>query len=349
MDILYKIATDSIHQSGREKVIQSHLRYTSSFNTFDYSEFVRFIVDRYVECYRQNKKFSTTYTRNIIETINRKYSLNTFNSKDIYKIVNNLNKAFNTENKDRIFYTSNGSKMKIDIKSFMEKNIIRSPQFNSTTTSGDGGKLLYDDSNYERVLEYFKNHLNNLLISKKSNPDKMDELALLIVFLVATPRRVSEILGLTIAKCNDLIIRNETTIKSKSGTAIVPMYIPFQFAEILQQYIEKFKEHDDENQLLFTYNYQNMYKTYRKVYMCLFDNREPISRVFHAFRNYFAVKYFIGENQRLTTHALSHTNAKMTAMYANKQKKMSTGEETKKFLTHIYPFPPQHQTSKNDK
>lgn len=329
MDVLYKIATDSIHQSGREKVLQSHLRYTNCFNTFDYSEFVRFIVDRYVECYRQNKKFSTTYTRNIIETINRTYSLNTFNSKDIYKIVNNLNKAFNTENKDRIFYTGKGSKLKIDIKSFLEKN----SEFNPTTN----GKLLYDDSNYERVLEYFKNHLNNLLISKKTMPDKMDELALLIVFLAATPRRVSEILGLTIGKSNDLIIRNETTIKSKSGTSIVPMYIPFQFAEILEQYIDKFKKNDDQNQLLFTYNYQNMYKTYRKVYVCLF-NKEPISRVFHAFRNYFAGKYFNGENQRLTTHALSHTNAKMTAMYANKQQKMSTGEETKKFLAQIYPF-----------
>lgn len=331
------IATDSIHQIKREQVIQSHLKHVAKFDAFDYSDFVRFVVDRYVECYRQKKKFSPMYIKNVIDTINRTYGLSEFNSKDVYKIYNNLNKAFNPENDDSIFYTSKGLKIKVDLKEIVSQNNSKwHAAINDKRTSS-----LYDETSFDTLLSYYKQHLDNYLLFNSATgkkPSKNDELALLIVFLAASPRRVNEILSLTVMKANELIIRNETSIKSKSGTAVVAMYVPFQFSEILERYVGKMGDNLDVEQRLFQSNYQCLYKTYRRNYVALFGGKQPISRVFHAFRNYFAAKHFYGENSDLARNALAHSSSRMTRLYANKQKATTRNVDMKRFLTNIYPL-----------
>lgn len=337
MDSLYMIATDSIHQIKREQVIQSHLKHAAKFIAFDYSDFVRFVVDRYVECYRQKKKFSPMYIKNVIDTINRTYGLSEFNSKDVYKIYNNLNKAFNPENTDSVFYTSKGLKINIDLKEIVSQTNVKWHAANNWKKTSN----LYDEASFDTILNYYKQHLDNYLIFNSATgktPSKNDELALLIVFLAASPRRVNEILSLTLMKANELIIRNETVVKSKSGTAAVSMYVPFQFSEVLERYVSKMGDDLDLEQRLFQNNYQCLYKTYRRNYMALFDGKQPISRVFHAFRNYFAAKHFYGENSDLARNALAHGSARMTRSYANKQKATTRHIDMKRFLTNIYPL-----------
>lgn len=330
---LYKIASGPIHQKARSKVIQSHLRHVAtSFANFEYNTFTRFVVDKYLEAQRNNRKFSSAYIKTVIETINRHHGVSTFSPSDVYKITANLNKAFNPENKDNVFYTPDGQT--IDLGRAKELNLERKLTFDRKFAD-----KLYDEDDFENVLAHYKQHLDNYLNSSKRVPDLNDELSLLIVFLASAPRRVSEVLNLTLAKASDLILRHETEIKSKSGTRVVSLIIPTQLSAILDRYIGKLydgNEYKNPDINLFNANYKSMYDAYRRNYRALF-HQEPISRVFHAFRNYFAGKYYEHDAEG-TKNALSHGSLGTTKKYANKQKAKLTNINTKKFLTQNYPY-----------
>lgn len=327
---LYKIASGPIHQQARTKVIQSHLRHVAtSFANFETSTFIRFVVDKYIEAQLNNRKFSSAYIKTVIETINRHHGVSTFSPSDVYKITSNLNKAFNPENKDHVFYTPDGQQ--IDLCRAKQLNLERKLTFDRKFSD-----KLYDEDDFENVLAHYKQHLDNYLDSTKRTADLNDELSLLIVFLASAPRRVSEVLNLTLAKTNDLILRYETEIKSKAGTRIVSLIIPTQLSTILDRYIGKIEEYKNPDTKLFNNNYKSMYDAYRRNYRALF-NQEPISRVFHAFRNYFAGKYYERDAEG-TKNALSHGSMFTTKQYAKKQKLKCVNSDTKKFLTKNYPY-----------
>lgn len=330
---LYQIASGPIHQQARTKVIQSHLRHVAtSFANFETSTFIRFVVDKYIEAQIHNRKFSSAYIKTVIETINRHHGVSTFTPSDVYKITSNLNKAFNPENKDSVFYTPDGQK--IDLCRAKQLNLERKVAFDRKFSD-----KLYDEDDFENVLAHYKQHLDNYLDSLKNVADINDELSLLIVFLASAPRRVSEVLNLTLAKASDLILRHETEIKSKSGTRVVSLIIPTQLSSILDRYIAKVEDRQgfkNPDTMLFNNNYKSMYDAYRRNYRALFS-REPISRVFHAFRNYFAGKYYERDAEG-TKNALSHGSLNTTRQYANKQKSKAINSDTKNFLTRNYPY-----------
>lgn len=329
---LYKIAGGPIHQKARSRVIQSHLRHVAtSFSNFEASTFIQFVVDKYVEARTNNKKFSGAYIKTVIETINRHHGISTFSPSDVYKITSNLNKAFNPENKDSVFYTPDGNR--IDLCRAKQLNIEQKVLFDRKFAD-----KLYDEDDFEEILAHYKQHLDNYLDSTVKVANINDELSLLIVFLASAPRRVSEVLNLTLAKASDLVIRQETEIKSKSGTRVISLIIPNQLSNILDRYISKIEGIHVPDMRLFLYNYKSMYDAYRRNYRALF-NREPISRVFHAFRNHFAGKYYERDAEG-TRNALSHSSLTTTKLYANKQKSKFTNRDTHKFLTQNYPYAP---------
>lgn len=327
---LYKLASGPIHQKARTRVIKSHLRHVAtSFSNFEKSTFIRFVVDKYIEAQLNNRKFSSAYIKTVIETINRHHGISTFSPSDVYKITSNLNKAFNPENKDAVFYTPSGEK--IDLYRAKALNIENKLSFDKKFSD-----KLYDDDDFENVLAHYKQHLDNYLNSMKQRPDINDELSLLIVFLASAPRRVSEVLNLTLAKSSDLVLRHETEIKSKSGTRVVSLIIPTQLSFILDRYIAKLKDNTNGDAKLFNHNYKSMYDAYKRNYRILFG-QEPISRVFHAFRNHFAGKYYERDAEG-TKNALSHGSIFTTQGYAKKQKLKCANVDTRKFLTENYPY-----------
>lgn len=327
---LYELAKGPVHQAARAKVIKSHLSHAPEFRNFEHEGFVKFVVEKYLEARAANRKLSVSYIKTIIETINRYKKISTFRPNDVYKIVSNLNKAYNPENNDGVFYTIEGVKIDLAALKQPQPTLANVNQFKSNFDD-----KLYDEHDFEKVLIYYKNHLDNYLSSTKSRPDLIDELALLIVFMASAPRRVSEILNLTIKKSYDLIVKQETDIKSKTGTRIATLMVPTQLATVLNRYLDKL-DYVDDGQRLFASNYKSMYTAYRKNYFALFGLK-PVSRVFHAFRNHFAYKYYDLDAQG-TKNALSHTNLKTTRSYAQKQQNKNMKANVKKFLTNNYPY-----------
>lgn len=333
LEKIYKLAVGYIHQGPREKIIKSHLRHLKSFHTFQQCEFQKFIVDKYLEYREQKKVFSVAYYKSVIESVLRHRKVKTFEPRDIYKIVANLNKMFNPENKDTVFYTDIGERVKLNIKT--EKG------------TGDDGfsksyknqfcRKLYSEESFELVRNHYKSHLDNFLASQKKTPDLHDELALLIVFLTCCPKRVNEIINLSMEKVDDLIIRCSTEIKSKMSTSVDLIVIPNNFSTILQKY--KFKvDPDYKKSSLFTYGYNKFYTIYKRNLKTILGDTIPYDNYrnlcFHAFRHYFA-KNNIDVNSKMTMKLMSHKSSKMTRSYANKQNDKTTQDDMKLYINKI--------------
>lgn len=345
---IYKLSCCYIHQEARQKVIKSHLRHSSHFHTYRPVEFNRFIVNKYLEYRELNKKFSVKYFKTVIETIMRFRNITDYDSSDIYKIVQNLNKMFNPENKDNTFYTNTGERIELNIKNTRigdlsigsgcslalkadENRHFRANHFNNK---------IYSEENFELIKTYYKNHMDNFLLSTKNGVDIHDELALLILFLITCAKRSSEVLGLTISKVNDLILTNQTDVKSKTGTGVDSLIIPFQFATILQRYLDHINP-TDSSQKLFNYNYHKLYLRYKRNLEIIIGDKVPADEYrslgFHAFRHYFANKHF-DKNAQMTMQLMSHKSKKMTRSYASKQEAKTTVGEMKKFMQENYPL-----------
>lgn len=345
---IYKLACGPIHQAPRQKVVKSHLKHCEKFIIYHPDEFRRFIVNKYLEYRLLQKKFSVNYYTTVVESIMRYRNVTDFDSSSVQKIVNNLNKMFNPENNDNTFYTNTGERIELDIKNKRIGDLsvasgctlalktdanrhFRGNQFN---------KKIYSEEHFELIKNYYKNHMDNFLLSTKKVVDVHDELALLTLFIISTAKRSCEILNLTINKVHDLILRNQTDVKSKTGTGVDILIIPFQFATILQRYLDHI-DPSDESQKLFNYNYRKLYFVYKKNLKVIIGDDVPAdeyrSYAFHAFRHYFANKHF-EKNSHITMQQMSHKSKKMTRSYATKQEAKLAVGNMKKFMKENYPL-----------
>lgn len=353
LEDLYSITGKKIHQKARANSRRSHLKFIDKLSGFAYEDFIRFVTDRYLNALRKNKKFPFAYTLKVIQTIQSTKKLNSFTKWDFARAVQTLNKIYNRENKDKIFYTPEG--LPYDFADVVA-NTIASPdnpnQCSDPTTSDqfqissasirqayedvkkDEQYTVYDSSTYENIKRHYHERLLAFLATDiMVKPTKHDELSLLLVMLITCPKRVNEILKLTMDKVHQLILNQQTLIRSKDGVKVQKLIIPFGLAEYLESYIQHLGNQDT----LFNYQYSALYPLFRRDLKTIF-NYDKMSRPFHGFRNYFADQHRGDFEQVKKT--LGHTRSATTSMYAAKQSiaTRNTVHEQKVFLNKTFPF-----------
>lgn len=325
---LVEFISNPIHQSKRVGVKNSHLKYRSHFTTYSHVEFMSFITNRYLEYRRLGTVPSAAYTFSIIQTIQNEIPDLPFNKRikksDVFKIFHNLNKMYNVENRDKVFYTSEGKEFQIVGTSagFSKKNV---------------NVPMYSDEEFQIVDHHFDLHLSNFIESNKKSPDHHDELSLLISFLTSGPYRFSEVNSLTIEKAEQLVLTCVTRIKSKSGSGSVDMVIPVLFSNKLNGYMKKLPRHviNKKSAPLFTIDYNKAYRMYKSEYSTIFGKSIVGKRVFHGFRNHFAEK--AGKVDRdLAQRSMNHTSSGMTSHYINRQKKHNQRENVLELVNKMY-------------
>lgn len=349
---IYKLSFCYIHQESRQRVIKSHLKHEKYFQSFNAIEFNQYIVNRYLEYWLEDKRFSIKFFKGVIESIMRHRNITNYNSSNIYKIVANLNKIVNPENKDNAFYTNTGERVVLDIKNMKSiKNDLHlsaatgtilpyKQDDNKNFKANQFSQKLYSEESFELIKTYYKTHMDNFLMNSKMPATIHDELALLILFLITSAKRSIEVLRLTVNKVNDLILTNQTDVKSKTGTSVDTLVIPFQFATILERYLEHINPIDG-SQKLFSFGYNKLYACYKKNLKFILGDNVPVDDyrrlAFHSFRHYFANKHY-DTNANMTMQLMSHKSKKMTRSYASKQQAKSTVGDMKKFMKDNYPL-----------
>lgn len=356
LEKLYALSNGRIHGKKRHKVVRTHLKHIEgNFVNFTKEEYRKFIVNWYVSRLINKKPFSAAYMCAVIDSINRykNFPKPPIWKREIFTVIKNMKKIFNSENKDSLFYTKDFRAINLDTSSI---NDLRNN--NVITRFSD---KLYENANFEILLQYNKEHLDNFLSigSKPRIPNVQDDLSLIVVFLASSPRRIQEILKLSLKKAKDLIIHGQTRIMTKNGEDTLNIIVPQQFSQLLNEYLittGRIKndlhtctdtaaaatdsecgvggDGDDES-LIFARSYFVYYSAIKTQYKTLFSTN--IGRPFHAFRNYFSAK-FIKHYPDATKSALGHANMKMTRSYANKQFSKTTAKNISEFLTQTYPF-----------
>lgn len=340
---LYNLSSGRIHGSNRHKVVCTHLKHIEgNFVHFTKDEYRKFIVNWYVSRLLNKKPFSAAYMCAVIDSINRfkQFDRPPFGKREIFTVIKNMKKIFNTENKNLLFFTKDFKPIKLsmgDVEGLRQSNIIA--KFSDK---------LYEDANFETILQYNKEHLDNFLNvgSTQRIPNVQDDLSLIIIFLASSPRRIQEILKLNMKKAKELIFNGQTRIMTKNGEDTYNMIVPQQFSQLLNDYliatgrIKNSLQSDNvvannDDELIFNRSYFVYYSAIKTQYKTLFG--KEIGRPFHAFRNYFSAK-FIKSHPDATKSALGHASIKMTRSYANKQLHKNKTQNLSDFLTQIYPF-----------
>lgn len=343
LEKLYILSNGRIHGNKRQKVVRTHLKHMEgNFVNFTKDEYRKFIVNWYVSRLVNKKPFSSSYMCAVIDSINRykQFTKPPFKKREIFTVIKNMKKIFNTENKDLLFYTKDFKAIHLDTSD------INQLRHNNTITRFSD--KLYENANFEILLQYNKDHLDNFLgVGLMPRiPKVYDDLSLIVVFLASSPRRIQEILKLSLKKIKDLILMGQTQIMTKNGEDTLNMIVPQQFSRILNSYLittgrvpsnDNNHDDDDDDQFLFRRSYYVYYSAIKTQYKSLFGTN--IGRPFHAFRNYFSAKY-IKNNPHATKTALGHASMKMTRSYANKQFNKSNSKNIIEFLTQNYPFKP---------
>lgn len=318
---LYALGGQRLHQTSRARGRQCHLKFLKDFKGTAYDDFNKFVVDRYLSFKRKNKPFPYHYTSRVIGTMQSYLKVRTYSKFHLRATVQSLNKIFNVENKDKIFFTPDNSKF--DFTSLYNNITDDEKSLNLAKKRGKSAVRIvtdvYSDELIEKITTHYRLHLDNFLETANHNvPSKCDELAMLIVFLTFVPKRIREVLLLTMNKVNDLILRQETNIKSKSGTNIDGLVIPMNLARLLKRYI--LHKPGDTNSL-FKFKYHHLYHIYKHALDETFGMGD-MKRPFHGFRNHFAFKNTHTQNNaQIAREMLGHRRLKTTMSYARKQQK----------------------------
>lgn len=320
-EALVKLVAAPIFQEKRRGVRKSHMQYVKEFTDGNRIEFVRFVTKRFLQQREKGKPISGAYISAICQTMQSYFKVKNFDKNDVIKTINKLKKVFNPENTDPYFYSDDtGPKFTVD------REVIR-PCVVET-------EAFYNEDEYSTIANYFMENLKNFLNSEKRAPDKMDELALLLCFLIAGPYRVNEVLKLSIRKAYDLVIRSSTRIKSKSGTDVVDMIIPVQFSSFLERYLEKCG-YDNMKGNLFQGTYDNYYKLYKKWYIAVFKKPSK-RRLFHGLRNYFSMLSADAGSVDVTKDAMNHASKRMTEQYIKNQRSIDTKKNVQDHMYRMY-------------
>lgn len=231
---LYQLSDGRIHGDKRHNTVKTHLKHIEgNFVNFTKDEYRKFIVNWYVARLINNKTFSANYMIAVIDSINRfkQFERPPLSKREVITVIKNMKKIFNSESKDLLYYTRDFKPVK-----FTDTNVLGLRANNVVCKFSD---KLYEEANLEIMLQYYKENLDNFLrLGYKQNiPSVEDDLALIVVFLASSPRRIQEILNLNLKKINDLIYRGQTVIISKNGENTYNMIVPCQFSKVLNDFL----------------------------------------------------------------------------------------------------------------
>lgn len=340
-DDLYRIGGESLHQKSRAKSRASHINFLKDVNPLNKENIRRRIHKYYDEAQNGKHKFSYRYLQSVLSTMKAVYKTDIFGKWELNLFVKNLNKIYNKENKDKTFFTSDGSEQ-YDFSGLVAKvNINKIDNLQESLSELIGANKndiekteLYTEVDEHRIKNYYHERLKIFLASPKTNrPTRHDELALLIVFMHYSPKRINEIITLTMEKTIDLIWRQNTSIKSKNGGGTADIIVPIA----LSTYLQSFIDHKSESCTnLFEFDYNALYYLYTHELKDLFGLK--ISRLFHGYRNMFTFKH-ISQNPSLVQQVLDHRRFRTTASYAKKQenqlKKENVYDKVKEYLNNL--------------
>lgn len=344
--------TGRVHTESRQRSIKSHIRdVPEMFTSFTYDEFYNYVCVNYINAVLSGKKLSRSYLLGKINTIKRLSKTKFFGKRDVSRIIGNLDKMMNPLAATNEFYTTFGEKIHLDRETIVKLRTANKRRLSMGDSFRQEGDLvvshLYTDSDCELLGTYFKRHLENFLSSEYRQATVYDELALIITFMIFSPRRVNEIIKLTTAQWEDLITMQITTIQSKSNLRPTKLLIPITLATYLQNYYNmQIKQYNNNNNNSSKQNtqvtddndtysnvikssYQQLLKTLKQTTASLLHRR--VERPFHGFRNYFAGKFNATDYQN-TKRALDHASGKITKMYAFKQKQQYDTVDALEFL-----------------
>lgn len=108
-DDLYRIGGESLHQKSRAKSRASHINFLKDVNPLNKENIRRRIHKYYDEAQNGKHKFSYRYLQSVLSTMKAVYKTDIFGKWELNLFVKNLNKIYNKENKDKTFFTSDGS------------------------------------------------------------------------------------------------------------------------------------------------------------------------------------------------------------------------------------------------
>lgn len=319
-DRLVDLISAPIHQKKRRAVVKSHLKYANHFVDNSKKEFVRFVTSKFLNSLKKGKEPSAGYIVSIVQSLQRHFGVDNFNKTDVYKTITALRKLYNNESTDPIFYSSTGKDFTID------KNNIKLPTKPKIK--------MYSDVEFDKIYNYYNQHLDNYLYSSKETPSIEDELSMIVMFFCSGPYRAGEVMGLTYGKALDLVLKSSTTIKSKSGTMVDDLIIPSSLGGLLERFIEKLPDMDNRSDKIFKFTYFQYYSAYKQNLKLLFSYDMSDRRAFHAFRNFFAAKAD-GVDGDTAKDALNHKTKKMTSMYINNQRRVGRVERIKKMMDRL--------------
>lgn len=309
---LLQLTRRPVHQARRKRVVNSHLMYADQFRNHTEDEYLAFIARQFIEKKKTGQALSIGYISAIINSVQRHVlGKATMSKHTIHQFVLTLEKVFNEKNLDRDFFSGSSQ--------FTVAPIGARPGRERNTP-------MYSESEFQTIEQYNFDSITNFLRTKKP-PSVNEELALIFCFLTSVPQRISQVLTLSIKQANDLIIKNHTEIKAKSGRNET-MYAPHRLAQVLLMYLETIPK---SQKFLFTKSYQVYKKLGDKQYETIFNRPALGKRLFHSFRNFFAEKAH-SLDPILAQKSLDHSSANMTLHYVKRQE---TVDEKAKLLNFV--------------
>lgn len=364
LEKMYSLARNGrVHTENRQKSIRSHIKDVfQHFSAFTYDEFYNYVFHCYVKSLLKGKKFSRAYLLNKLNTIKRLSRTRYFGKRDVARIIGNIDKMINPMARTNQYYTNRGQEVLLDDKLIDSLRDVNKNRMQNTKSFRLENDLvvspLYTSNDCEFLLEHFSNHLTNFMtLPAGTQPSVHDELALVITFMGYSPRRINEIIMLTDEQWDDLIMRQMTTIQSKSTICPTTLLVPLTLATILQNYrnvvtvegtttTTTTTVEGSSKTLVIKSTYQQLLKTLKDATAALLNRR--VERPFHGFRNYFAYKYKKVDYQN-TRRALDHASGRVTSMYANKQRRQNANVDTLDFLNKCSNVPSLFTTSSEAK
>ena len=334
------------HGKRREVELKSLTKYLKEFKNFTQEEFINFVCRQYIQSLRHRKRFCSQSIYNRVCAIQSRMDILVLSRRRYNSILKNLRKLFNPYNEETSFYTNTGAHIQIPPEEFkqLRENAKYLIELNNTNVPDRWMLNTYTDEEVETIYKYFKMNLENFLNSNNL-PNKYDmafiELCMIIVFNYNTPRRISEIMQLTLKQIEHLIIHNTLNIKSKDGFSIDCIYISVALADILNRFVLKLHpncfELKRDDFKIFTSTYKMYYGRMRNILKNLIgEDRLKNLRIFHGFRNFYANKHLNNNNTNECQRILGHKNISMTKKYALRQKQ--TKELKKKETTKVLDY-----------
>lgn len=343
---LAPFVSESIYGNQRERSLRSHLRFVAKhFKTFSQSEFDRFVLHRYLEALEQGKPFNTSYMKNVLDTICRRFSVQ-YDPARIGLVLANVQKLTNGANYGKQYFCGLDQSTRCSIVLGERMQVTKPSSTPSSTVPPTASyqqlralvdathqvarkqknrRLYYTPDEMYVIKRYCREHLENFtrhaLCRGHPRPASTEQqLAMIVLFLLASPRRISELLAFTERDWAQLIHRQYIEINSKKNHATIKIFISDNLASWMLRYANavgmQLVPDPSPTQRVFPMCTETYRRAIRAMDRTLFgaQNPQPVMRPFHAFRNYYAAVN-VSKNSLYASRALGHTPY-MTRRYA---------------------------------